>query len=326
MSEVLLDWNDLVGKHEWPTLLLGNGFSINIWPGFSYANIHANANLTSEELAEFDENAPTDFERALGLLTDKVDYACTFGHDPTNLCKRRDSIRKKFFETFHAIHPSNDAVKLDVLTQLQSELLMYRSVFTLNYDLIIESALFGPPIVGASDGFPGPSNTYDPDILASASTRIRYLHGALHLWHEPTPPRDYKCLSPALSDNVTQNGTVLPCLQLAIAGGYSAEKWATLPDSDYLTDSFDALEHDSGNTVVLGAKLHTNDDHIIDKLNTGRPRHFAVSVYPHDQNESANATRARIRAAFSECHEVAFFDSTTHPLTSSSLNCDSADG
>jgi hypothetical protein len=53
----LEDWADVVGRHPWQGLLLGNGMSINVWGGFAYDRLfdHAKSGaLTADDLALFD--------------------------------------------------------------------------------------------------------------------------------------------------------------------------------------------------------------------------------------------------------------------------------
>jgi hypothetical protein len=39
----LFDWRDIATSHEWDTLLLGNGMSINIWEPFGYRKLYDRA-------------------------------------------------------------------------------------------------------------------------------------------------------------------------------------------------------------------------------------------------------------------------------------------
>lgn len=73
----LVDWAEIEEDFEESALLLGNGLSINVWPGFTYGRLfdHAkNGGLTDEDCALFD--GTPNFERVLSdLSTAKIGRA-----------------------------------------------------------------------------------------------------------------------------------------------------------------------------------------------------------------------------------------------------------
>jgi hypothetical protein len=54
----LMDWSNL-SHQEWPTLLIGNGMSINLWAGFGYTSLYQSATLTQPAQAIFSELGTT---------------------------------------------------------------------------------------------------------------------------------------------------------------------------------------------------------------------------------------------------------------------------
>ena len=327
MSAVLLDWNDLVGKHEWPTLLLGNGFSINIWSGFNYNNIFDQAELSPCDREYVESLNVTNFEQVIDHLSFEIDRTATFGGDAAGLSAARDRIRNSFFTAVRKVHPEPKAFTYDRRMHVANALNDFENVFTLNYDLLAYWALSASKSVNIPDGFPGPEYLWIGN--AAADKRIRFLHGALHLWHDPVECMDGKLvrgdgkektnlleLLPELYESASARKPLL------VSEGTAGEKSMAIADSEYLKSAHSELECDRGNTVVLGAAFADVDSHVTDALDSGPRRQIAVSVHLNDRNEATvDAEMCEIRERLGS-QEVLFFDSKTHPLTCPSLNCD----
>ena len=63
----LVSWSRFTSD-TWPTLLLGNGFSMNLWDGFSYKSLFDNAFFTPPADALFAELDTTNFEQVLECI------------------------------------------------------------------------------------------------------------------------------------------------------------------------------------------------------------------------------------------------------------------
>ena len=74
IDENLVEWEEL-SELEWKNLLLGNGFSINIWSRFGYGTLFEVAqmeeidhHLTAQSLALFNHVGSANFEDVLRIL------------------------------------------------------------------------------------------------------------------------------------------------------------------------------------------------------------------------------------------------------------------
>ena len=74
IDESLVDWDE-ISSMDWGSLLIGNGFSINIWKRFGYDNLFDLAKgdvvdtpLSVKELALFEHLDSTNFEDVLRVL------------------------------------------------------------------------------------------------------------------------------------------------------------------------------------------------------------------------------------------------------------------
>jgi Domain of unknown function (DUF4917) len=87
---------------------------------------------------------------------------------------------------------------------------------------------------------------------------------------------------------------------------------AVIRRSDYLSFARRCLLDDAGDTVIFGASFGPQDKHVVEALDTGPRRRFAISVF-HTTETRNTATMAHYRAQLPR-HRLRFFDSRTHPL------------
>jgi hypothetical protein len=66
-------WSDVEDGTKWPTLLVGNGASVNLWGDFAYPSLYERAVLSAVAQAVFADLGVTNFETALeaGRLQDR---------------------------------------------------------------------------------------------------------------------------------------------------------------------------------------------------------------------------------------------------------------
>lgn len=192
-------------------------------------------------------------------------------------------------------------------------------VFTLNYDLLTywavmasgESSAFG-------DFFWSNHNMFslaDCD-LSAARTGLLYLHGGLHLWQDSITGYTGKWTRRSggrLLSNLERIFDGIPSrLPLFVSEGTSPQKMAVIRRSDYLSFARRSLIDDVGDTVIFGASFGDQDAHVIEALNAGPRRKFAISIWPGTEAQNV-ATMARYRSGL-PLHSLSFFDSRTHAL------------
>ena len=324
VDDDLPHWNTLADS-DWPTLLIGNGISINLWSHFSYSSLYVEAALDPEAEDVFKGLGTSNFETALEavhharLVVEALDGQTG---DIDDLYAR---IRDGLFKAVNESHLPWTKFPPETQTLIAKYLNGCMKVFTTNYDLVVYWAhLQNAKSVNLVDFFWGPRNTFDLTdtcIYRANSTPVYYLHGAVHLW------QDDDGYNGKWTNEET--GDLLAVLRryrvdmskrpLFISEGTSKAKARSIQRSLYLSHCLGTLSGDDQNTVIIGHSLSGQDQHIVDALNKGPTREVAVAVHRNGNSRQIIAEKARIAEALTP-HAVHFFDSRTHPLGQPDLN------
>jgi hypothetical protein len=326
IDEKLVDWNEM-SDQKWENLLIGNGFSINIWGKFGYGTLFELAQkeeidepLTKEGLALFAHLKSSNFEDVLRILY----YAKIV--DEQLGCPQEEDIQKLYRNTKNALASAVNYAhiapnKADTAT-INEQLRPYKNVFTTNYDLIPYWSIMYSDTGKFRDYFWGDNGCFDiSDTDAPASvTKLHYLHGAIHLVER--------------SDGKTQKLTANNLARLSdlfdlshperfplfISEGSSEWKISRIKRNDYLRFCYEKLSKTSGGIVVVGHSLHKcYDQHIIDSINDSSSARVAISVWPHMNKEKIVSFKARLGQDL-KGKELCFYNSETHPLGKVELN------
>ena len=323
IDESLPDWATLA-EREWPTALLGNGLSINLWRGFQYVSLFNDADFTVEARGVFDELDTTNFETVLECVHHARLVAQAL-REPTDVVDQLYAgVRDTLFETVVSAHVAWDHFPEEAHRAIAHELNGFRSVFTTNYDLCLYwSQLQEGRQVDLVDFMWNSGWTFAPsnvEVRSGRATPIYYLHGAVHLWQDEAGLNG-KWTS-ADSGNLLDLASKYPAdsgrRPLFVSEGTSKAKVRSIQRSAYLAFCRDTLTENESNTLVFGHSLSDTDRHVIDALDAGRPRTIAVSLFPSGDPKEVIETKARILRSLDR-HKVFFFDSTTHPLGAATL-------
>jgi hypothetical protein len=320
----LPDWSKYAGL-SWPTLLVGNGLSINLWDGFRYDSLFNKSELPAEAHAIFAELNTTNFETALECLYHANVALMALKEDTTQMDRVYRDISDALFTAVGNSHIPWLRFPARQHNVIAANLDNHSSVFTTNYDLCLYwSQLESRPPVDIVDFFWNNDSTFNfanIDIHRSSATPIYYLHGGLHLWQDDATGDSGKWISSAgnLLDFEGKYGPGLPRRPLFVSEGTSTAKMRTIQRSLYLYFCLERLHGDCENTVVFGQALGSQDQHIVDALNAGPRRKVAVSIYPNRSAQQVIAEKGRILEALTQ-HDVVFFDSKTHPLGDPALH------
>lgn len=319
MADELAPWDDLKKLSTWDTLVLGNGVSINVWAGFSYANLFKEASLNTAAFQLFSDFETTNFETVLEALWHAERTLASLHRDFEEVSELYTDVQHALFQAVEKVHVPWKRVDPATLTQIADAMSVHRLVFTLNYDLLTYwSAFHHGANAAIKDFFWSHQNSFDVDnaVAEDGTTGLLYLHGGLHLWQDSSSGRTGKWTNRsggALLKNLEANFRSHPNRQpVLVSEGTSAKKMARIRKSVYLTHALKALSDNTSDTVVFGADFGDNDKHIVGAINAGGRRRVAISVRPGDDAQNTNAF-ARYRARFPD-HELSFFDSTSHPL------------
>ncbi len=321
----LLPWSEINGE-AWKSLLLGNGFSINVWPKFGYTSLFDFAqsadvkpSLDANSVALFQKLNSSNFEDVLRVLF----HARLV--DEQLKSPQRDSIDSLYNNTKNslaaAVNSSHVPHGFSGLAAINVALRSFSNVFTTNYDLIPYWAIMQDDVWRFKDLFWGADNTFDPTNTAVNADRcvISYLHGAIHLVELPDGKTKKLVANAANSLSELFDLAHPEYFPLFISEGSSERKLSRIKRNDYLRFSFEKFQSIDGNLLVLGHSLHKDyDQHLIDALRDGGLTSIAIGVWPHQAPEKVLLFKARILADI-KGKKVYFFDSTTHPLGGAEL-------
>lgn len=319
----LLSWSRFTSD-TWPTLLLGNGFSMNLWDGFSYKSLFDSAFFTPPADALFAELDTTNFEQVLECIHHAKLTEDALGTNTKRTVALYDEVRDTLFEEVTDSHVDWNDIGKTRFDAIAAGVLAHDKVFSTNYDLTMYwSMLQGAKSSTWGDLFWNPGAVFDrlnADRFDDRRTLVFYLHGAIHLWRNRAGvcgkwTSDRTNLLDVLN-NYSATSNKQP---MFVSEGTSRRKLASIRRSEYLTFCLTELEDDDSNTVVFGHGLGREDLHVIKALNRGPRRRIAVSMHPARTEKKIQEEKARIIAALQH-QRVAFFDSTTHPLGDATLH------
>ena len=187
-------------------LLLGNGSSRALSDKFSYDSLYTIAcdpqqkhPLTPTDQAFFTEMGTTNFEAVLSALATTRMVCAHLNKEFGDVNERYQSIRTSLIEAVKTVHVPFEVVPAVTKQYLGDVLSKYRYVYTINYDLLLYWAMMetkhtiddapGDKHKHAwKDFLWGPDQSFDSSNaheFEDEGSRVLYLHGALHLEHDP---------------------------------------------------------------------------------------------------------------------------------------------
>lgn len=306
-------------------LLLGNGFSISLFPNcFAYSSLFEEAKnnglfASAEPLEKaFEALGTIDFERVMEALKSSVKLISVYGGDQAAcqiMCDHAELLKDILVQAIAGRHPDRpDKISEDQYQNCRAFLAQFigleRSrnyvgkVFTVNYDLLLYWAVLHDTIYSrdqtllTDDGFRLPED--DPDahyvawdqFSASRSQTVTYLHGALHLFEQGS---DLAKLCWERSGNHPLMDQIRSALDedrypMFVSEDTSESKMAKINKSAYLSKalrSFAACcDVKVGALFVIGHSLAANDDHIFKRIARGKIHNLYVSVFGDPDSES----------------------------------------
>lgn len=335
---MILTWQEIQEKdYAWDNLLLGNGFSCNIWANYSYTSL---LTFSQEKMIEpilkesvlkiFNDLKTTNFEEVLKALLTTALVKESLGESTEQVLQLYDIVRKNLFNTVHSTHIPFSKLKKEIIGR---ELTNFRKVFTTCYDLIPYWSVFNTISSSRQVDFFWRNNTFDSrDVKIFYPARVTafyYLHGALHL-QTNLNAGTHKLLG--ASDNLpeidsykfTELNTVLP---LFITEGTSEYKVSKIESNGYLNFCYKELSKIKNGLVIIGQGLDpTYDQHLVDAIVANKKlTNVAISIYSAlDQDEKERVAKffeARLLRSTPQL-KLFFFESESHPLCSKDVRGD----
>jgi hypothetical protein len=322
----LPDWSTF-GGDDWPTLVVGNGMSINVWGDFQYARLFDEATLKAAAEQVFTEMGTTNFEQVLEVALHGRTVVKALKQSATlkAIDELYEEVQDALFGAVRSVHIPWGSAPESVLAQIEEELRTHSRVFTTNYDLIPYWAIMTHPNDGLVDLFWNANQTFDrfDSQPHQAKTPIYYVHGGLHLWQEPMTGEVGKWVARA-GENLVDDLEQMYARRryrtpLFVSEGSHTEKLRTIGRSEYLDHCFEQLRADVEATVIFGSSLSEVDKHLLDAIAAGASKRIAIGMRQAKRHK-IEEEKARLLGRFGR-HKVDFFDAETHPLGDASLRC-----
>lgn len=333
----LLSYSDVLAEtDESRHLLLGNGFSISCRPNvFTYGKLFDRAdfaNLTRARQA-FDVLGTKNFEAVIRALRSFASLASVYAPgDPdakARAAEDADALREVLVGAVANSHPDRPHdIESDEYLKCREFIRGYRSINTLNYDLLLYWALMqdelGDNEIPCDDGFRKPAEDPEADYVSwdpdnSKRQTVRYLHGALHLFDTGKEMKKFTWINTQVP-LIEQIRAALKqeFYPVFVSEGTSDEKVERIRHNDYLCKMYRSFTEIQGALVVFGHSLDASDDHIFtDRIGRhGKTSQMYVSLHG-DPDSAANKGIIRRTSALSNLRrgkwglDVKYFDADT---------------
>ncbi|MCW4152770.1 DUF4917 family protein [Halomonas sp. 18H] len=323
----LYAWNDL--KEDFTdTILIGNGASIAIDSRFKYGSLLEQATesgaITEPVKSVFEYFETTDFEFVMEMLWHAAHINSALGVEHADLTNAYASVRSALIAAVRRVHPEYEEVQ-DIIPRIGDFLAQFKTVLSLNYDLITYWAMlelnsrvrghwFKDCLVnGILDS--RWSRLREP-YGAAGATLVFYPHGHLALasnlmgGEEKISASELNNLLSSIVD-AWNSGDYSP---IFVSEGSSRQKVNSIGRSRYLNTVYtEALPERKRTLTIYGWGVGKQDSHILRQLKAADIQRCAVSVYTRRPgvDEHCNAIRDRLRLYLGRSVEILFFDSSS---------------
>jgi hypothetical protein len=317
-------------------ILLGNGFSIDYDSQvFSYGSLAEEASLNGLSVPKdelFDGLHSQNFEVVVDKLNAAASIQEIYGGDTAVAARMAADaviVRNGLADVLANRHPRN-ALTLDDDEVLHARefLTHFLSIYTLSYDLllywVVNRGDLGP-FVRRRDGFEYPNRNDRSRLIwkrkpTQGEQRVFFLHGALHLFVQDRKLTKLSYNSHGSLVAELRNRLNSGHYPLVVTEGRREEKEARIERSAYLRTALRRFGALSGALFIHGVSLSTNDDHVLELIETESSNVTALYVGVHGDPRTAPARLVVDRAKEMRAHRLAsggralrlrFYDSST---------------
>lgn len=318
------DWNDIADGFERGTVVIGNGASIAVDPGFRYQSLLDEARrrgLFTAEIEDLFRSFDTaDFELVLRLVWHATKVNSSLGI-PDGLTDRvYQDIRRALIETVREIHPQHFEV-IERLPSMYRFLKQFSTVLSLNYDLLVYWTMTHGLNIQDGHTFKDcflSNGQFDDDwprfrelYRERSNTLVFYPHGSLALCRDILEnERKVHDGGTGLLDAIQERWNSERYVPLFVSEGTAVQKHSSIQNSYYLSTIYrEVIPSLLGSLTIFGWGMGDQDIHLLQRLGRAQVNRVACSVHGSNQRYCAEADRA-IRDQLGEI-EIVFFDSTS---------------
>jgi hypothetical protein len=340
MEHTIYDWTNISEKFS-EGLILGNGASVAIHPPFLYKSLYESAcdngfiNASLKKVFQYYGDT-RDFELILKMLwhTYNINQALeiTDGHITTLAYK---NLRNALIQSVQSVHVEYEAVCDTALPTIAAFLKRFKTVASLNYDLLVYWAMMhgnNQFVEGHwfKDGFINGSFDHDwrrfrEPYKVDGSTLVFYPHGNLSL---ATGPYDTEHKNSCGKNNSSLLSTIIEkwnsaqYVPLFVSEGLTEQKKRAIQRSTYLQTVYEEVLPELGEHIAIyGWSISDNDIHILRAMKQAKKPIQSLAISIHTKTgriqEKCNHIFELVRKIFCEerpyCKmpEIYFFDASS---------------
>lgn len=264
-----------------PHLMLGNGFSISLFPDiFNYAQLKEAAKQKGLSPL-FDLFKTNDYEFVMRKILEAKEVVSLIKTNEIEVSQtlsvKYKELSETLIETIAKSHPENPSkISEEQFQNCKNFLSGFDKVYTFNYDLILYWVYMhfkDDPLAQefkCDDGFRSATDDIDSivwEIGAEHTQQLYYIHGALHIVSNSHTIE--KCVwrnkQQTIIDQV-RNNLSNGKLPLFVAEGSKEHKKERIHSNGYLARSFASLKNIGNNLIIFGHSIRDEDDHVFDLI------------------------------------------------------------
>lgn len=331
--ENVLDFNQCIAnstskKH----LVLGNGFSVDLFPQiFNYKKL--SEKITDPKIkAVFNEFNTSDFEFVVLKLTESLKVLNYYDSEKDIYNSVKDDAEKLkeiLISVITQSHPENPTLITDNQYKSCFEFLQHFEEgrkYTFNYDLLlywVYMHFLGDPItpLKSDDGF---RTDWDDDSMVTweigreHQQNLYYIHGAMHIFKDEksviqkyTWRNGNKTIGQQVKESIEANK-----FPVFISEGTTEHKLKRIKENGYLSRSFSSIKSITGDIFIFGHSIRDEDDHVFDIINTNRSlKKIFISLFGNKDSEENKKIIHKIAGWRNEYNfkgrEYIFYNSST---------------
>lgn len=267
-------------------LILGNGFSVDLFPNiFNYKKLAEKISDPNIK-AIFSEFDTTDFEFVILKLTESLrilDYYDKSKVIYSNVKNDAEKLKEILISVITESHPENPTSISNTQYLSCYEFLKYFEEgrrYTFNYDLLVYWVYMHfldneQYKLNNDDGFRtdvGDSSMVTWEIGREHQQNMYYLHGAMHIFKDElgkiqkyTWRNGDKTIGLQVKESI-ENGQ----FPVFISEGTQEHKLKRIKENGYLARSFSSLKGITGDLFIFGHSIRDEDDHVFEVMNSNR--------------------------------------------------------
>lgn len=277
-------------------LLLGNGFSVDLFPGiFNYKALAER--IKSMRIKQlFDQIGTNDFEYVMRKLTGAVEIVRLYP-DSVSFCELLkadlEEIKSALISVISESHPPKpNSITNQQYNYCHAFLSHFKGKkYSFNYDLLLYWVYMHfidhedkEKRLECDDGFRHPEKEQSIvtwEIGMEHEQNVYYLHGAMHIFSDGNIIEKYTWINDGRTITEQVRGSInSQKYPVFISEGTMKHKMARIKDSSYLGRAFSSLKSISGNLFIFGHSLRDEDDHVFNYINVkSRVKNIFISIF-----------------------------------------------